>query len=42
MINAEKFESPTPIQNVQMIKSNTQEIKLIVHGYLALLTYKNQ
>ena len=27
MIEAEKFESPTPMQNIQRIKSNPQEIK---------------
>ena len=28
MIKVEKFESPTPMQNIQRIKSNHQEIKI--------------
>ena len=28
MIEAEKFESPTPMQKIQRIKSNPQEIKI--------------
>ena len=37
MIEAEKFDSPTPMQKIQRIKSNPQEIKLIGLGYEALL-----
>jgi len=28
MIEAKKFESPTPMQNIQRIKSNPQDIKI--------------
>ena len=36
MIEAEKFESPTPMQKIQMIKSNPQEIK-IDHSWISSL-----
>ena len=37
MVEVEKFKSPTPMQKIQRIKSNPQEIKLIGLGYEALL-----
>ena len=37
MIEVEKLETPTLMQNIQRIKSNPQEIKLTGLGYQALL-----